>query len=241
VPGPQDSTVDAKPPPTADATPLPAATQGESGKTGDRIFGVLPNYTTVEGATRIQPVSTKQKFHMFVQDSFDPYVFPYIGVVAALGQGQGTSGYVRRYAMALADNSIGNVLTEAAVPSALHQDPRYFQLGRGGLLHRAGYALSRIVVTRGDAGGLQFNVSEVGGNFLATGISNLYYPAGDRSITNTLTRWGSLVMWDALSNELKEFWPDIRRKIRKQSASQTMSDIERQDPCGSPAWIRRSA
>jgi hypothetical protein len=230
TPGLQGSTVDAKPPPQTpdlqdsavvepppppDLAPVPAANQGEPGKTGDRIFGVLPNYTTVEGATRILPVSTRQKFHMFVQDSFDPYVFPYIGVVAALGQGQGTSGYVRRYGMALADNSIGNCMTEAVVPSAIHQDPRYFELGRGGLWHRAGYAMSRIVVTRGDAGGRQFNVSEVGGNFLAAGMSNLYYPAGDRSVANTLTRWGTLVMWDTVSNELKEFWPDIRRKIRK--------------------------
>jgi hypothetical protein len=121
--------------------------------------------------------------------------------------------------MAFADNSIGNCMADAVVPSALHQDPRYFQLGHGGWWHRTGYALSRTVVTRGDTGGNQFNVSEVGGNFLAAGISNLYYPAGARSIANTLTRWGSLLMWDTLSNELKEFWPDIRRKIRKDYAA----------------------
>jgi hypothetical protein len=215
APPPQASPDDTQPPPTPDAPPPPASNQGASGKTGDRIFGVLPNYTTVEGATQIQPVSTTQKFHMFAQDTFDPFVYPYLGVVAALGQGQGTSGYVRRYAMAFADNTIGNAMTEAVLPSVLHQDPRYFELGTGGLWHRAAYAASRMLVTRGDAGGRQFNVSEVGGNVLTAGMSNLYYPAGDRSLANTLTRWASLMTWDTLSNELKEFWPDIRRKIRK--------------------------
>ena len=180
----------------------------------------MPNFTTVEGdTTRIPPVPAKEKFHMAAENSFDPFVFPYIGVVAVLGPGEAGSGYLRRYAMALTDNSIGNFMTTAVAPSLLHQDPRYFELGQGGWGHRAGYAVSRIVVTRGDAGGRQFNVSEVGGNFVAAGISNLYYPAGDRSIANTLTRWGTLVMWDTLSNELKEFWPDIHRKIWKHSTT----------------------
>jgi hypothetical protein len=47
-------------------------------------------------------------------------------------------------------------------------------------------------------------------------FANVYYPRADRSVTTTLTRWGMQVMWDSLSNELKEFWPDIRRKIRRQ-------------------------
>ena len=60
-----------------------------------------------------------------------------------------------------------------------------------------------------------FNVAEIGGNLLSAGISNVYHPASDRSVSDTLTRWGMQVMWDTLSNELKEFWPDIRRKFRK--------------------------
>jgi hypothetical protein len=77
--------------------------------------------------------------------------------------------------------------------------------------------MSRSAVTRTDAGGSQFNVSEIGGNLLAAGLSNVYYPAGSRSVSNTLTRWGTQVMWDTLANELKEFWPDFHRKIRKGS------------------------
>jgi len=31
-----------------------------------------------------------------------------------------------------------------------------------------------------------------------------------------LSRWGMQVMWDTLSNELKEFWPDVRRKLHRE-------------------------
>jgi hypothetical protein len=44
-------------------------------------------------------------------------------------------------------------------------------------------------------------------------VSNLYYPSDGHGAAQTLARWGTQVMWDAVSNELKEFWPDIRRKI----------------------------
>ncbi len=97
--------------------------------------------------------------------------------------------------------------------SLLTQDPRYFVLGEGSILHRTGYALSRSVVTRTRAGRRAFNLSEIGGNAVAAGISNAYHPRGDRTWTDTASRWGMQVMWDTLTNELKEFWPDIRRKI----------------------------
>ena len=85
-------------------------------------------------------------------------------------------------------------------------------LGTGGFWRRAAYAASRSVVTR-RRDRLQFNVSEIGGNAAAAGLSNLYYPADNRSVAATLDRWQTQVMWDTLSNELKEFWPDLRRAL----------------------------
>jgi hypothetical protein len=202
-------------PATIDAGPVTDSTAPDTGNVGDRIFGVLPNYSTVEGAKSIQPVMAPEKFHMAVQNSFDPYVFPFLGLTAGVGAGQGGVGYGRRYAMALADNSIGNFMTTAILPSALGQDPRYFTLGSGSVWHRVAYAATRSVVTRGASGARQFNLSEIGGNAIAAELSNLYYPAADRTMASTLTRWGMQVMWDTLSNELKEFWPDIRRRIRR--------------------------
>ena len=182
----------------------------------DRVFGVLPNYSTVEGNHQAPPITARRAFQMAALNSFDPYVFPFVGVVAALGVGQGTTNYTRRYATALADNSIGNFMTSAVLPSLLHQDPRYFELGAGSVWHRAGYAASRSLVTRSRSGGAQFNVSEIGGNGIAAMISNAYYQPADRNAIGVLTRWGSQVMWDTLSNELKEFWPDVRRKLHHQ-------------------------
>jgi hypothetical protein len=182
------------------------------------MFGVLPNYATVEGPTEVPPISASLKFKLAALNTFDPYVYPFVGAVAAmnLNFGRDGAGYVKQYAVSLTDNSVGNMLTSAALPSLFHQDPRYFERASGGFISRLAYGASRSVVTRGDSGHPQFNVSEIGGNAIAAGFSNLYYPPPQRTVSGTLSRWGMQVMWDTLSNELKEFWPDVRRKIHRQ-------------------------
>jgi hypothetical protein len=184
----------------------------------NRMFGVLPNYATVEGPSEVPPIGASLKFKLAALNTFDPYVYPFVGAVAAMNRDFGDDGvgYVKQYAASLTDNSLGNLLTSAVLPSVLHQDPRYFQRGSGGLFRRLAYAASRSVVTRGDSGHAQFNVSEIGGNAIAAGLSNTYYPATERTVTATLNRWGMQVMWDTLSNELKEFWPDVRRKLHRE-------------------------
>lgn len=182
----------------------------------------------MENAVNVLAISVGEKFRLTAKDSFDPVEIPYIGFVAGIGQaensepsyGQGATGYAKRYGTAFADNAVGNFMTEAAFPSMLHQDPRYFQLAKGGFWHRAGYALSRLVVTRTDSGHSQFNYSEIAGNAVAAGIASAYHPAQDRTFSNTMSIWDTQIMWDGLANEAKEFWPDIHRWFQRKKNQQ---------------------
>jgi hypothetical protein len=198
------------PPALDEATPPAAALNHQ------HLFGVLPNYTTVEQTMDAGRVTAHDKFAMASLNTFDPYVYPFVGFVATLNRtfGPGIHGFVKQYPASLADNAIGNFMTTAVVPSALHQDPRYFERGTGSIAGRIAYAASRSIVTRSDTGGAQLNMSELGGNGIAAGLSNFYYPTADRTVSATLSRWGGQVLWDTLSNEAKEFWPDVRRKLR---------------------------
>jgi hypothetical protein len=192
-------------------------------KKDDRMFYVMPNYLTVENEAGVKPLRWKDKFAMTAKGAFDPYEFCIVGVVAGIRQaentdpsfGQGAAGYGKRYGTAMADQVDGNMMVGAVFPTILKTDPRYFQMGTGRFLHRFGYAISRIFVARKDSGGQVFNVSEVAGNGVAIGISNLYYPAADRSVSSNLNGWGVQMGIDAFGNELKEFWPDIHRRFVK--------------------------
>ncbi len=187
----------------------------------DRLLYTLPNFLTVQGTAKEPPLTSGQKFKLVTKDCFDIAEYPFIGFQAAIAQsrndpagyGEGIPGYARRYGAAFADNTIGNYMTEAVFPSILHQDPRYYQLGHGNFFKRVGYTVSRSIITRGDSGHTQFNFSEIGGNAIAASISNLYYPAGNRTVQGTVEVWWTQIGWDITANLLREFWPDIHNAL----------------------------
>jgi type II secretory pathway pseudopilin PulG len=228
----------------ADKDPIQPTTQNQSKASGtskDRLFFALPNFLTLENAGQVPPLTTKQKFAVVARGSFDYVQYPWYGFLSGISQwedsepgyGQGAEGYAKRFGAAFADGTIENFFTGAIFPSVLHQDPRYFQLGHGSFMHRTLYAMSRNLITRTDSGKNQFNFSEVVGGALAAGISTYsYHPkshvfstpnppyyrfvASDRTLDNTLSVWGTQYGYDTLTLVVKEFWPDIRRKVRHQ-------------------------
>jgi len=187
-----------------------------------RILGVLPNYRTANPMDVYEPITTKQKFTIAVKDSFDWPNYLVSAAFAGLYQlenenpsfGQGVKGYLHRYWTSYIDQSMGNLMTEAVMPTVLHEDPRYFRKSAGSKKGRLGYALTRVLITRTDSGGTRFNFSEVIGNGVMASVGNIYYPT-DRGFTDTLSRMGTQIATDAFSNVLKEFWPDVKRHYFK--------------------------
>jgi len=201
-----------------------AAPQAGTQPIDKRIFGVLPNYRTADGSAPFAPITAKRKFYIASKDSFDYPVYLTSALFAGLYQlenqnpsfGQGVKGYAKRLASSYGDQAIGNMMTEAIFPSLLHEDPRYFRMGAGGgtVWHRVGYALTRVLVVRTDKGKWDFNYSEWLGNGATVAISNLYYP-DTRNASDNVQKLGIQVGTDAFSQVMKEFWPDIKRKLTK--------------------------
>lgn len=197
------------------------------GQQNTRLFWVLPNYFTVENHLEFTPLSTGAKFNLYGKTMSDPVTISVVAVIALIGQarnsnptyGQGFRGYDKRFAAFYADTALGTLMTTAVFPTVLRQDPRYFRLGTGSKWHRAMYPVSRTFVTRADSGALQVNYSEIAGRAVAAGISNAYYPQSQRTLGNTVNIWGTAMLLNMVCNVAEEFWPDLRRKIRKQKPS----------------------
>ena len=210
----------------------------QAGTSKDRLFYALPNFLSLENTGKLPPLSTKQKFAVVARGSFDYIEYPWYGFLSAINQaddaepayGQGWGAYGKRYVTSFADGTIENFLTSAILPSLLHQDPRFYQSGQGGFVHKTGYAVSRIFLTRGDSGTTQFNYSEVFGSALSAAISTYSYhprstvlssPSGprfigsDRTLKNTASVWGTQLGYDTVVIVVREFWPDIHRKLSK--------------------------
>jgi hypothetical protein len=212
---------DKKEPAKQDETVGKSKLEKETGTVNDRIFEVLPNYGTVENANELPALTPGQKFRLAAAGTFDWAAYPFNAALAGIAQakndpkerGQGWGAYADRFGESFADNGIGTFMTTAIFPSLLHEDPRYYQLGKGSFGHRAYHAVNRLFVTRTDSGKDRFNYSESIGNATAAAISNIYHVPSDRTASRNATTFGFLILYDGLSNELKEFWPDIRRKV----------------------------
>ena len=190
-----------------------------------RILGVLPNYRTVDGTVPFQTISWKYKLTIASKDSFDWPNYIVGGAFAGLYMidkshpefGEGVSGFARYYGTSYADQVIGNMMTEGFMPILFHEDPRYFRKVHGSVISRLGYSLSRVLITKTDSGKPTFNFSEVLGNGVGASIANLYYP-DERGFGDTVSRMGTQIATDALSQVLKEFWPDIKKRLHKKQA-----------------------
>jgi hypothetical protein len=232
-----DSTVDVSQkqnppqPTTAGQSPLPDAPtpavnppqnnpDADYGKQNKRILGIVPNYRAVSANTYLPPLPFKGELWLATQDTFDYSDFIFVGGLAGIDmagraqpQWQGADGFGKYYWHVFVDGGIENYMTEAIIPAATREDPRYYTLGKGGFIKRTGYAVSRLFITRTNAGNGTFNFSEVVGAGAAAGIGNAYYPAASNQFVKTYQRWGTQVGLDGFFNVIKEFWPDINHSI----------------------------
>ena len=127
--------------------------------------------------------------------------------------GQGWKGYGRRYGHRLLNRSVENAIG-MAVTAALKEDPRYFYSGEQGVWKRVKYAVTSTVLTRTDNGSRRFSTWRFAGNYGAQFVSNTWRPVREQGVGNALARGSISIGYDMASNIFKEFWPDIRRKIR---------------------------
>ncbi|HEX4319682.1 MAG TPA: hypothetical protein VHZ52_02175 [Acidobacteriaceae bacterium] len=215
------ATLPQNPPPPQSSTPSSTPSEDQQLHQTKRILGIVPNFRAVSANQTLPPQSAKEKFITATEDSFDYSSIVLPAVVAGYSMAtdqtpefhQGGIGFSRYLWHSVVDQTVENYMVEFVVPSITREDTRYYTLGKGGFKKRAGYALSRAVVTRSDSGKETFNFGEILGAGGAAGISNLYYPSPERTFGNTAQKWGLNVGIDAATFFFKEFWPEINRTV----------------------------
>ena len=182
----------------------------------------LPNSLIVEGRdAKVAPLSAGQKFGQVAKNFFNPFTFLATGFEAGIdqaadihhGYGQGGEGYGKRYGADIADTATAQFFGVGVYPSIFHTDPRYYRVGSGNVFSRAGYAVTRVLVTRTDSGRRVFNAPEILASATSSGISRTYYPDNERNAGDFAYSMGSRIAFDAAYNVAKEFWPDVRNHL----------------------------
>ncbi|HEV2644793.1 MAG TPA: carboxypeptidase-like regulatory domain-containing protein [Acidobacteriaceae bacterium] len=177
-----------------------------------RVLGVFPNFY-VSYLTDSEPLNAKQKYQMALVTMVDPVTFVFTGAAAGIQQadhlfnwGQGAQAFGKRYAAAYGTVVTSTLLGNAVLPVLLKQDPRYFYKTDGTVPARVLYALAMSVVCRGDNQHWQPDYSGIGGGAMASALSNLYYPAVNRSGTRLILEGTAIgIGASALQNVIQQF------------------------------------
>lgn len=204
--------------------------QSNAQKVNSQAITIFQAPTTIWKDTRVlpnapsylyHPLTAKQKFEYFVEYAKSPFTFGSALITAATWHvygdppyGPGMAGFGESYGAALSQREIAAMLQRWAIPTLFHADPRYFRAPAGeGVFQRGAYAVSRVVLAKGDNGRDQFNCSYLLGGYASAAIANAYIR--NRDYSNVTQDFFLNIANDAAYNVVREFWPSIRPKDRR--------------------------
>ena len=171
---------------------------------------------------RICALAPRQKFRLFVRNTFEPVTLLTSAFDAGIAQaadddpsfGQGAEGYGKRLGAAALDRISSGFFHTFLFPVVFRQDPRYYRLGQGAGSARLGHALAHVFVTHGDSGKTMFNFSEWMGAAATSALSNTYHPGNRRGVGPASARVAISIGTDMASDVVREFWPEIVRTFK---------------------------
>jgi len=166
-------------------------------------------------------LEVKDKFMLFVRDTFDPISFFEAAFNAGLDQasnrdpkfGQGAEAYGKRFGADFAGQTTGRFFTDFAYPTIFSEDPRYYRLIHGSGRQRFFHAVEHTFVAQRDSGKHMFNFSQWLGTVTAVGLNDVYHPGNERGFTPALRVTGYALATGMGFDVLREFWPDIAHKL----------------------------
>jgi hypothetical protein len=146
-----------------------------------------------------------------------------VGVIADIWQtgfnvpeewGRGWSGIGKRYLQREADVAISSAI-EAGAGALWGEDPRYIPSGRRGLWPRVRYALRTVMLAQRPDGHLAPAWGRYAGNVFNNVIENTWLPPSATTTGQTVLRSVNGFLGRAGGNLFDEFWPDVRRRLKK--------------------------
>ena len=185
---------------------------------------VFPNI-----ASSTERFSSGQKFQLFVNNSISVNALVTAAAGSAISQannsptgfGQGWDAYGKRFGSSMATSASSEFFGTFILAAALHQDPRFYSEVNPSFGHAVKYSVQRVFVTRNDDGRDVANWSGLVGPAMAEGLANVYWPDRNRTVGDTLMRYGLDIATKAGGNVLREYWPVFYGKVRHVSRTTT--------------------
>src|SRR2546423_1623653 len=138
-------------------------------------FAQTPTPTpTPQAVASPTPLTANEKMSRAARSAFlNPAAYAFTAVGAALTESREDkqpqkdmndrfADGMSRFAINFATRTTNTMFSNGIYPALFKQDPRYFPSNKQGFGPRAAYAMSRVLITRGDNGRDQPNISRLG-------------------------------------------------------------------------------
>jgi hypothetical protein len=170
----------------------------------------------------VQPLTSNEKGLLAIRDFVDPFNFATIAaysavVVAANAHspyGPGLAGFGRLTGYGLAADARGEFFETYAIPSLLHEDPRYHRMPEAGFKRRVWHAVEHTYVSQHDDGRPMPNYATLLSYPISGEISDLYVPGIQTDLRSTGKRVAIGIATDPAGALVAEFLPDVAKHLR---------------------------
>jgi len=170
-----------------------------------------------------QPMTGAERIHWIVDGTIGVKSLTVVGPIGVAWQtawnqpeewGQTWSGAGKRYLHREADVAISNTI-EAGLGAIWGERADYVRSGRKGVKPRLAYALKTVFLAHHADGHLEFAWARLAGNTVNNVIENTWLPPSATTWQQTTWRSASGFGTRALGNVWEEFWPDLKKRLRR--------------------------
>jgi hypothetical protein len=172
-------------------------------------------------------LTSRDKFAMGMKSTVSP--FSVVGWLSSAGWSHLTNGppnygtdsgaFGQRLGAAAIRSSSQNFFSTSVMANLLHEDPRYYRLGRSHSIgRRILYAATRPLVTRTDDGRRTVNLALLSGNLGGAILTNAYYPPRNHGVGETVRIFGSSIGGSAVGFGVSEFLGDALQLVHLKKA-----------------------
>jgi len=127
--------------------------------------------------------------------------------------GHDSGAFGEKFGAAMLRSASVRVFSDGIFAAAFHQDPRYYRIDQGSIIHRTLLSARQALIRRGDDGDNQFNYSGIAGRAVAAALVVTYYPEPSVTARVVGLTFGTSIATDAGGNLLLEFIPSLVHKF----------------------------
>jgi hypothetical protein len=170
---------------------------------------------------RAAPLTSNEKGKLALRDFIDPFNLATIATYSAVAigsnshspYGPGWAGFGRLTGYGLAQDAQGEFLETYAIPSLVHEDPRYHRMPTASIKRRIGHAIEHTYVSQHDDGRPMPNYATLLTYPIGAEISDEYVPGIQTDIKSTGRRVALGIATDPAGALVAEFLPDVAKRI----------------------------